>query len=244
MNTFLTLVVLPLFLLGMVTLAATRSRIMLAEANATMMVSIPILGPQTFTVFGHSTVLAAIFFGVVMYGMALKYLGYGSQEAHAGTYKLLFVLVLEFGAILLLQLAGLPNPLIDVQIRFAGAVVAAFWFGMTVFVGVLDRVRSMPALLAIPLVTILVQLPSGPVFFIAAFGGYLPWDSVVGYTVAGSVVKAYVALLAVPFLAIFLWMTRRHYLAGGTYTTYFVDVPPTYPGYARVRPGGTRGDVP
>ena len=206
-NTLFDLFLLSLFLLGMTTVAALRSLAMLVATNAVMIFCVPMLGGPVFSVLGYSTNIGHIFFAVLMYGVSLKLLLYGANEAYKAVNNTLFALSIAFGSIFLLEQAHVLSPLFGTRIRIFGATFIAFWLAQSVYIVLLDRTAKYQSVLSVAVITILMQGLTSAVFFPCAFAGDLPPRLLLEFGLVGWFTKSAVAVISIPFLA-FVFLKR------------------------------------
>ena len=206
-KTLFDLLLLSLFLLSMTTIAALRSLAMLVATNAVMIFCVPMLGGPVFSALGYSTNIGHIFFAVLMYGVSLKLLLYGADEAYKSVNNTLFALSIAFGSIFLLEHAHVLSPLFGTRIRIFGAAFIAFWLAQSVYVALLSRTAKYQSILGIAVITILMQALTSAVFFPCAFAGDLPPRLLLEFGLVGWVTKSAVVIISIPFLA-FVFLKR------------------------------------
>jgi uncharacterized PurR-regulated membrane protein YhhQ (DUF165 family) len=205
------------FLIGMVVLASRDRLHLLAETNCILIVSHVAIGVPVSSLFGTHASVGAIFFAALMFGLAVKYLQYGAEEARSGIVNIVFALLLELGTLMMVQQANGQSPMLAPRIRFAGVCIGSFWLTLSVFVAALNRFRHLHPFAAIPPVTVAMEAFHGLIFYPAAYEGILPWREVTSVAVSGILGSAAVTLISMPVLAWVVWFGRQPPKAAGTH---------------------------
>ena len=204
------LVILILFLLAAVSFAATQNLRMLTLANVTCLLCIPLLGGGPIISTGGSSMFTgATFFPVVMFGVTLQYLVYGSEAAYGLARYILFSLLLVFGSMFLLEHGGLLGPNYDADIRKIGVRFVCLCLAQSLLIYRLNRPSRIPDLLRIPLLTLATHIAEGCVFYPCILLGRMPTEEIVSCTIRGLTIRLMVVALSVPFLAVVLRARQR-----------------------------------
>ncbi len=187
----------------MTTFAAALSQPMLAVNNAIMMICVSLLGTPTLVILGYSTNLGNVFYATTMFGLSLKYLGYGRRKAHRAITHILFAMVIVSGSMFLMDEALVLSPMFETRIRILGASFVSFWLVQSFFITLLDRLAQRSSVWRVAIITIVMQALDSAVFFPCAFGGDLPSDTMLQFAVVGWLSKAAIAVCSIPFLMCF-----------------------------------------
>ena len=150
-----------------------------------------------------------------MYGVSLKLLLYGADEASKAVNNTLFALSIAFGSIFLLQHAHVLSPLFGTRIRIFGAAFIAFWLAQSVYIMLLNRTAKGQSILSIVGITILMHGLISVVFFPCAFAGDLPPSLLLEFGLVGWLTKSAVAVISIPFLAFVLLKARDRLAQAG-----------------------------
>ena len=192
----LCILALAAFMLAVVVYAAMSRVTVLASAMSALILSVPLIGTEFFTVAQYSSNVGNIPYAGVMFGLALKYLRYGALEARQAVKAMMVALVMVFGSMAFLDECGLLATQFHLSTRIVGASFTTFYLVQSLFIWGLHRTPVW----AVPLVTIAAQALDSAVFFPLAFATLLPPDTVLEFAIVGFLTKAGIAVLSVPFL--------------------------------------------
>jgi uncharacterized PurR-regulated membrane protein YhhQ (DUF165 family) len=197
---------LSLFLLGMTTFAASRFLPLLAQTNAIMMVCVPLFGAATLSVFDYRVYVGDVFMAVVMYGLTLKHMLFGTKAAIDAIKYMLFSLVIVLGTVFMLQHAHALTLEYGTEAQAIGARIVTFCLVQSFFVALMDRFAALQSVYRIVFITIAMQALDSAVYYPCAFAGDVPVEELMRITLLGWATKSVVAVLSVPFL---LWCQRH-----------------------------------
>lgn len=215
------MILLALVCLLLVTLSAIGGDYRkLRLTSSLMMLGVPVLGAGFFEWHGLETNVGNIFYAATLFGTVAAYFEHGSKFAIGIRNITLWIIAGYFVVIQTILLIDILPPdisaatslLFGYAIRVVAASFVAYYIVQSSLVFMLEKMRNLHFLEAAFIATLLAQALDTAIFFPIAFYGQLSTADIVQAAIAGFIIKAVIAVLSLPFLAVLDYSRRHHIL--------------------------------
>ena len=196
-------------LLAVTTFAALRQRGLLVSVSTAVMITTLLVQSLPYTAHGYRGYVGFVYYPVVLYGLALKHVIYGTQAARQAVTHCLIGTGIVLLSLFLLEDVHLLSTGFGARIDVMGARLVVFCLTQALLIYLLDRPSALPTVFSVPVILVVVMIFDTMIFYPIVFLPRFAARTVAGFAVVSIATRIIVTLLAMPMLAVCLHLHRK-----------------------------------
>ncbi len=205
----LNLALIAALLLAVTTITALRQRSLLVAVSIAIMITTLLVQSLPYTAHGHQGYVGFVYYPVVLYGVALKHVIYGTRAARQAVTHCLVATGVVLLSLFLLEDVHLLNTGFGARVDVMGARLVVFSLTQALLIYLLDRPWGLPTVLSVPVILVVVMIFDTIIFYPIVFFPRVPARIVAGFAITSIITKVIITMLAMPMLAVCLHLHRR-----------------------------------